>query len=97
MTASLHDRLHAIVCHPVHATADALHGFATRFVALKKHHSRFFVGLFFMVAGSSLAVSGGALVSSHAAHVALDLIAYAVHGMGAVPFVNVGIRMLALE
>jgi hypothetical protein len=91
------------VCHPVNTIADALHHFTlvrnieSRMLKFERRHYRFVIGLFFMLSGSGLAVSSGGFHLSHSSHIVVDMIAYAVHGCGAVPFVNIIIKKLALE
>lgn len=83
---------------PVHRLADALHVVAvSKGFRVHKKHLRYPIGVIFMLTGSGVAVVSGEWVLPHMAHILVDMVAYGVHGAGAVPFVNVVIRRLKME
>lgn len=84
-----------IVGHPIHVIAERLHVAADG--KIEKKHLRYVIGGFMMVAGSSMAVGASVIHVSPLGHIVVDLVAYAVHGCGAVPFITHVVRHFELE
>ncbi len=84
------------VAHPVRTLSDVLHG-AGRFEREHHRHTRFVIGTAFMLVGSGIAVSSGSLGLPHFGHVIVDMVAYGIHGCGAVPFVDTIIKIVAIK
>lgn len=84
------------VVHPVRTVSDALHGVG-RFEAAHHKHTKFVVGSAFMLVGSGLAVSSGSFALPHLGHIVVDMVAYGIHGCGAVPFVDVIVQAVRIK
>lgn len=88
----------SLVSVPVHVIADGLHRAAqVRNIHIPKKHLRWPIGCTFMLCGSGLAVISGGWGLPHSIHIIIDMVAYGVHGAGAVPFVNVIIKRFEME
>ena len=84
-----------VIGHPIHIIAERLHIASDG--RIEKKQVRYIVGGFMMVAGSSMAVGATALHVSPVGHIVVDLVAYAIHGCGAVPYITHVVRHFELE
>ena len=84
-----------IVGHPIHIIAERLHIASDG--RIEKKQVRYVVGGFMMVVGSSMAVGASVLHVSPFGHIVVDLVAYAIHGCGAVPYITHVVRHFELE
>ncbi len=64
---------------------------------IEKRKLRYVIGGVMMICGSGAAVGASHLHLPPVGHMFVDLVAYAVHGCGAVPFVTNVVRSLELE
>lgn len=84
-----------IIGHPVQVIAERLHIYSDG--RIEKRRLRYIIGGVMMVTGSSMAV-GASLIHVHAiGHIAVDIVAYAIHGCGAVPYITHIVRGWQLE
>lgn len=81
--------------HPICVIAERLHIASDG--RIEKRSLRYIIGGMMMVVGSSMAVGAGVIHLSPAGHIVVDLVAYAVHGCGAVPYITHVVRHFELE
>lgn len=84
-----------VIGRPICVIAERLHIASDG--RIEKRKLRYVIGGIMMICGSGAAVGASYIHLPPIGHVAVDLIAYAVHGCGAVPFVTNVVRSLELE
>lgn len=94
----LTEKLFHMAGYPVHVLANVIHHKKSPIKRIKKEHTKYVIGGSFMLVGSSAAVLTGHIEGLPlVAHIAIDGIAYAIHGCGTVPFITHIVKKLNLE
>lgn len=64
---------------------------------IEKHKLRYIIGGIMMVSGSSMAVGASIIHLNAIGHIVVDIVAYAIHGCGAIPYITHVVRRFELE